>query len=166
MVNCQFRMPTRSELVLEAKQLRCLLEENDRDDLPFTLSCFPVMSCKLTSLLLAYRLLKVWPEIEVYGVGGVARHKSSVTHYWVEVGEYVLDITGDQYNTLHCKDLGAPIVKHRPYPKVHVERKECSYLIGLFYEKYRDRYINTLDDLAQDTLMNIDYSYRELYFVS
>lgn len=166
MVTGQLRMPSRLEIVHEATQLRCLIEENDRGDLPFTLSCFPLMSCKLTSLLLVYRLLKVWPNIEIFGVGSVARHKNSVTHYWLEIGEYLLDITGDQYNTLDYKDVGVPIVKHRPYPKVHVEHKERSYLTVLFDEKYRDKYIDGLDDLARDTLMNLDYSYRELFGMS
>jgi hypothetical protein len=107
--------------------------------------------------------LKVWPEIEVYGVGSVAKHRSSVSHYWLEVVGYVIDLTGDQYNKLSGKDIGQVMLKHRPFPKVHVKEASRSFLNILFVEKYRDYFSNGLKELASDTVLNLDYSYGVLY---
>jgi hypothetical protein len=55
---------------------------------------FPVESCRLASMLLSFHFLKLWHELELKGVSGVTGKNDAITHYWLELDDIVIDITG------------------------------------------------------------------------
>ncbi len=104
----------------EAIRFRELLEKCDPSKTYLVPDRFPVMSCKLCSMLLSFHFLKLWPDLELKGVSGVTGKNDMITHYWLEVGDYVIDITGDQYNIISTSELNEAIVNNRPFVPVHV----------------------------------------------
>ncbi|MDE5308726.1 hypothetical protein PY546_23280 [Providencia stuartii] len=99
----------------EANRFRELLEKCDPSTTYLIPHGFPVMSCKLCSMLLSFHFLKLWPDLELKGVSGATGKNGAITHYWLEVGDYVIDITGDQYNVISTSKLNEAIVKNRPF---------------------------------------------------
>ncbi|ELM7803992.1 hypothetical protein Q2P12_004959, partial [Escherichia coli] len=116
----------------EAIRFRELLEKCDPSKTYLVPDRFPVMSCKLCSMLLSFHFLKLWPDLELKGVSGVTGKNDMITHYWLEVGDYVIDITGDQYNIISTSELNEAIVNNRPFVPVHVAHRKDSYLYNLF----------------------------------
>ncbi|HBH8907343.1 TPA: hypothetical protein KX813_004853, partial [Escherichia coli] len=98
-------MPTINEIKVEAVKFRRLIESCDKKNTSLVIDCFPVMSCKLTSMLLSYHFLTLWPECELKGVSAATGKNSQITHYWLEIDNIVVDITGDQYNIINDKEL-------------------------------------------------------------
>ena len=78
----------------EANRFRELLEKCDPSTTYLIPHGFPVMSSKLCSMLLSFHFLQLWPELELKGVTGVTGKNGAITHFWLEVGDYVIDITG------------------------------------------------------------------------
>lgn len=95
------------------------------------------MSCKLTSMLLSYHFLTLWPELELKGVSAATGKNSQITHYWLEIDNIVVDITGDQYNIIDDKELNNKIIKNRPYPSIHVVHTEK--VISIIYLKFEKK---------------------------
>ncbi|WP_258023164.1 hypothetical protein [Salmonella enterica] len=104
-------MPTINEIKEEAVKFRRLIESCDKKNTSLVIDCFPVMSCKLTSMLLSYHFLTLWPELELKGVSAATGKNSQITHYWLEIDNIVVDITGDQYNIIDDKELNNKIIK-------------------------------------------------------
>ncbi|EAP1628499.1 hypothetical protein FNY12_27175, partial [Salmonella enterica] len=102
-------MPTINEIKEEAVKFRRLIESCDKKNTSLVIDCFPVMSCKLTSMLLSYHFLTLWPELELKGVSAATGKNSQITHYWLEIDNIVVDITGDQYNIIDDKELNNKI---------------------------------------------------------
>lgn len=94
-------MLTIQKIKQEASNFRELLENFDKSKMNLVPDCFPVMSCKLSSMLLSYHMLKLWPELELKGVMGTTGRNDEITHYWLEIGDIAIDITGDQYNVIN-----------------------------------------------------------------
>lgn len=117
-------------LISEALALRSAMELCDKSSSTILTKHFPVMNCKFASLLLAFHYLQLLNDTEITCVSGYA--ENMVSHTWLEIGEHVIDITGDQYNFIDDIELNSNIVTHRPYPKVHVELISRSYLYQLF----------------------------------
>lgn len=69
-------------------------------------------------MLLSFHFLQLWPELELMGVTGATGKNGAITHYWLEVGDYVIDITGDQYNIINASKLNEDIVRSRPFVPV------------------------------------------------
>ncbi|EKN4705331.1 hypothetical protein NFB71_04235 [Yersinia ruckeri] len=125
-------MLTINEIKKEAIKFRELIEKCDKDNTCLVIDSFPVMSCKLSSMLLSYHFLTLWPELELRGVSATTGKNSQISHYWLEINDFVIDITGDQYNLIDDIELNKKIIQSRPFPAVHVSHIKESYLYKLF----------------------------------
>ncbi|NWB73579.1 hypothetical protein HX805_14065 [Pseudomonas sp. G5001] len=79
--------PDINEVVAEAEQFRLKLELAKKENNLLVTEDFPVMNCKLSSLLFAYHALQKWPSIVIYGVSGRAANyvgDDTISHYWLE----------------------------------------------------------------------------------
>ncbi|MGL4172027.1 hypothetical protein ABQJ53_17610 [Morganella morganii] len=108
------------------------IEKCDKNQTPLVIDRFPVMSCKLSSMLLAYHFLTLWPESEITGISAATGRRQQITHYWLEINNIVIDITGDQYNLIPDNELNKKIIAYRPFPAIHVISSKKSYLYTLF----------------------------------
>lgn len=155
-------MPTISEIKEEAFKFRGLLEKCDKSNTKLVIDCFPIMSCKLSSMLLSYHYLELWPDIEVQGVSAVTGGNDQITHYWLEIDEVVIDITGDQYNLIKGSDLNKEIIKNRPFEAVHVFNKNESYLYKLFRVRERESLIYGFPTIGEDFIEDMRLGYSQL----
>lgn len=156
-------MPTIIEIKEEAVKLRRLIESCDKKNTSLVIDCFPVMSCKLTSMLLSYHFLTLWPECELKGVSATTGKNSQITHYWLEIDNIVVDITGDQYNIINDKELNNKIIKNRPYPAIHVAYKESSYLYNLFKIRGKNHWRVDFQHLVKILLKIMELGYNQLF---
>ncbi|MEM8381776.1 hypothetical protein Q4R86_00050 [Morganella morganii] len=108
------------------------IEKCDKNQTPLVIDRFPIMSCKLSSMLLAYHFLTLWPESEITGISAATGRRQQITHYWLEINNIVIDITGDQYNLIPDNELNKKIIAYRPFPAIHVISSKKSYLYTLF----------------------------------
>lgn len=155
-------MPTIDELKSESVKLRKLIESCDPSNMQLLFDGFPVMSCKVSSLLLAHHLLIIWPELKFKGVGGVAGKFQEITQYWLEVNNVIIDITSDQYNMLEDRELNDAIIQHRPFNKFNVESKDDSHLYQLFDLSYKNLFQKGFPTFAEDLIENIETDYASL----
>ncbi|CAH9064269.1 hypothetical protein PSECIP111854_03407 [Pseudoalteromonas sp. CIP111854] len=146
----------------EAIRFRKLLEDCDKENTNLVIDCFPIMSCKLSSLLLSYHFLKLWPALEVKGITAITGENSDITHYWLEVDDIVVDITGDQYNLIDEVELNQAIVKSRPFDAVHVSKKDESYLYSLFGFRETEPLKYGFPTIAEDFIEDMEFAYNQL----
>lgn len=156
-------MPTINEIKVEAVKFRRLIESCDKKNTSLVIDCFPVMSCKLTSMLLSYHFLTLWPECELKGVSAATGKNSQITHYWLEIDNIVVDITGDQYNIINDKELNNKIIKNRPYPAIHVVYKESSYLYNLFKIRGEEPLVCGFPTFSEDFIEEMELGYNQLF---
>ena len=157
--------PHINEVIAEAKKFRLKLELAKGAKIPLVTEDFPVMNCKLSSLLFTYHALKKWPSIVIHGIGGVATsHDGSnqITHYWLEHQETAIDITADQYNLIENKYLNEKIISSRPFSPVITERIDSMQNYKLFNIAYRDTHVFGLPEIAEDFLHNLEVSHEAL----
>ncbi|HHW8808303.1 TPA: hypothetical protein ACU1Q3_000677 [Salmonella enterica] len=155
-------MPTIDAINNEAIKIRKLIENCDKDNIYLAIDDFPVKNCKLTSILLSYHFLTLWPELEIKGVSAVIGKNSQITHYWLEINSIVVDITGDQYNIIDDKELNNRIIKNRPYPAVHVSHIKESYLYKIFNIINKDSFVYGLPSIGDDSLEEMKCGYSQL----
>ncbi|MBG5894502.1 MULTISPECIES: hypothetical protein [Providencia] len=155
-------MKTINELRKEALQFRELLNNCDKSNTELVIDCFPIMSCKLSSMLLAYHFLKKWPNIELKGVSAATGKGEEISHYWLEIDHIVIDITGDQYNMIDDCELNKKIIKSRPFPSVHVELISNSYLYNLFKIKEKEILTSGFPDISTDFIEKMEIGYNQL----
>lgn len=155
-------MLTIIEIKKEAVKIRELIENCDKENIELVIDCFPVMSCRLSSMLLSYHFLTLWPELEIKGVSAATGKNSQITHYWLEINDIAIDITGDQYNLIGDKELNKKIIQRRPFPAVHVSHKEDSYLYKLFKIKDEDLFVHGFPSIGDDHIEEMKLSYRLL----
>lgn len=117
-------------LTIEATKLRDAMELCRNNAAPYPTRQFPIGNCKFSSLLIAYHFFQLFDDIEIAMVSGFS--ENMVSHVWLEVSGYVFDVTGDQYNIMEDSHLNPKVILYKPYPKVHVEEIELSYLYQLF----------------------------------
>ena len=157
-------MLTLNKIKNEATMFRERIEKCDKNQTPLVIDRFPIMSCKLSSMLLAYHFLTLWPESEITGISAATGRRQQITHYWLEINDIVIDITGDQYNLISDNDLNKKIIAYRPFPAVHVISSKKSYLYTLFkvqetekltagFPTIRDSFIEKMK-LGYNKLMN------------
>ncbi len=159
-------MPELREIEQEASRLRCFLNSCDKTGTELVTPDFPVMNCKLSSMLLAYHFLKLWPKAKINGVGGVCKDRlggDSISHYWLEVGQYCVDITLDQYNTLSEKVLNDDIVQNRPYKPVYVGTKKHDLLYDLFKISYREEHKEGFQLIAEDFIESMQLVHEQFF---
>ncbi|WP_313133952.1 hypothetical protein [Stutzerimonas nitrititolerans] len=157
--------PDINEVVAEAKKFRLKLELSKNANIRFVAEDFPVMSCKLSSLLFTYHALQKWPSIIIHGVSGRASNHDRddvISHYWLEYQEIAIDLTADQYNIIEEKYLNKQIIQSRPFKPVSTGRVGSMQNYKLFHIAYRDTYISGLPELAEDFLDDLYASYEAL----
>ena len=78
-----------------AESLRKVLETVNKNALPITFKNFPAGSCGTTCLIfIKYLISKGFVAEEIYKVAGWKNGKS---HAWLEIEDYIIDITADQF---------------------------------------------------------------------
>ncbi|WDH37588.1 hypothetical protein [Pseudomonas chlororaphis] len=157
--------PDINEVVAEAEQFRLILELGKKANILFVTEDFPVMNCKLSSLLFAYHSLQKWPGLVIHGVSGrAANHdgEDTISHYWLEYQETAIDLTADQYNIIEEKQLNREILKSRPFKPVSTGRIDTMQNYKLFCISDRDTYIMGMPELAEDFLHELQASYEAL----
>nr|WP_319527370.1 hypothetical protein [Pseudomonas laurentiana] len=157
--------PDINEVVAEAEQFRLKLELAKKSNIQLVTEDFPVMNCKLSSLLFVYHALQKWPSIVIYGVNGrAANHDGDdvISHYWLEYQETAIDLTADQYNIIEENQLNREILRSRPFKPVSTGLIDSMQNYKLFNVSYRDTYIVGLPELADDFLHDLHASYEAL----
>ena len=157
--------PDANEVIAEAEKFRLKLELAKKEKILLVTEDFPVMNCKLSSLLFVYHALQKWPSIVIYGVSGrAANHDGddTISHYWLEYQETAIDLTADQYNLIEEKQLNRQILISRPFKPVSTGRIDSMQNYKLFKISYRDTYILGLPELAEDFIRDLHASYEAL----
>ncbi len=85
-----------------ASRFRLLIEETDLSDMITECEKFPYGSCGDASILLAQYLIDAGCDLPTYVVGEIVEPTrldptNLRSHAWLELGGYVLDITGDGF---------------------------------------------------------------------
>ena len=155
-------MLTIEQIRSEAFHFRQLIEKCDKNSNALIIDCFPVMSCKLSSMLLSYHFLTLWPNLEITGVTGGTERDNRISHYWLEIGDVIIDITGDQYNIINSRELNKAIVKRRPFPSVHVENTGSSYLYELFRILEKEKFVSGFPTIGEDFIWDMELGYDQL----
>lgn len=155
-------MLTINKLKKEAFKFRGLLEKCDKSKTELVPDCFPIMSCKISSMLLSYHFLKLWPELEVKGISAIAEKNDQITHYWLEIDEIVIDITGDQYNFIKDSELNKEIFSNRPFKAVHVSNKNESYLYDVFKFRESELFVYGFPTINEGFIEDMELDYNQL----
>ena len=157
--------PDINNVITEAKRFRLKLERSKKAGIRLVTEDFPVMSCKLSSLLFTYHVLQKWPSIVIYGINGRAiNHDGNdvISHYWLEYKKTAIDLTADQYNIIEEKHLNNNIIRSRPFKSVSTGRIGSMKNYKLFNIAGRDTYIYDLPELAEDFLHDLHASYEAI----
>lgn len=157
--------PDTDKVIAEAEQFRLKLELAKKANILLVTEDFPIMNCKLSSLLFAYHALQKWPSIVIYGVSGrAANHDGddTISHYWLEYQDIAIDLTSDQYNFIEETQLNREILISRPFKPVSTGRIDSMQNYKLFNIAYRDTYILGLPELAEDFIHDLHASYEAL----
>lgn len=151
-----------NEMKKEAINFRGLIEKCDKDNTCLVNDSFPVMSCKLSSMLLSYHFFKLWPDLVIKGVSAATGRSDHITHYWLEIDDVVIDITGDQYNIIDDNELSQKIINNRPFPTVHVSIKKNSYLHKIFKIREEEFLVSGFPTISTDFIEKMEYGYNQL----
>ncbi|MBD7704013.1 hypothetical protein HPN41_05875 [Klebsiella pneumoniae] len=155
-------MLTIAEIQDEATKLRKLIETCDKKNTSLVIDCFPVMSCKLSSMLLSYHFLQLRPELVIKGVSAATGKDDHISHFWLEIDDIVIDITGDQYNIIADKELDKNIIKSRPFPSVHVAHKKDSYLYKIFKNREEEYLVSGFPTIRESFIEKMKRGYSQL----
>ncbi|MEJ2766049.1 hypothetical protein VV869_19015 [Photobacterium sp. MCCC 1A19761] len=150
------------KILREAVRFRQLIQSCEPEKTALVTEHFPVMNCKLTSMILVYHFLKLYPELEIRGIGGVRPKNGLITHYWIEIEGVVIDITGDQYNLIEDDQLDDFLVALRPYSPIHVAKVEDSFLYDVFEISYVDTFTVGLPGISESFIESLEFSYTQL----
>lgn len=149
----------------EAVWVRNRLEQSDKKNIPLITDDFPIMNCKLSSMLMAYHLILKFPNLTIHGVSGRAKNwkgLDEITHYWLEVGKILIDITADQYNKIDIDELNGQFASYIPFKSVYVGSKNRQPQYYLFKERERDVFTNGFPDIGKDLIEELEISYKHL----
>lgn len=155
-------MPTIDAIKRESTKFRGLIESCDKKATKLVFDCFPIMNCKLSSMLLSYHFLELWPNLEIKGISAATGKNGHITHYWLEIDDVVIDITGDQYNLIPDGELNKTIVKNRPFEAVHVSNKGKSYLYKLFKVREAEYFVYGFPTIGEDFILDMELGYHQL----
>ncbi|MFN3014442.1 hypothetical protein ACK1CN_00755 [Vibrio coralliilyticus] len=155
-------MLDRQEILFESVRFRRLIQRCDPTTTALVTDEFPVMNCKLTSMILVYHFLKLHPEIEIRGIGGVRPDNRIISHYWIELEGYAIDITGDQYNLIDDHELDEVIISFRPYLPIHIVSIKDSFLYDLFEMDYIDTFSDGLPGIKESFIEKLESTYEQL----
>lgn len=155
-------MLTIAEIQDEATKLRKLIETCDKKNTSLVIDCFPVISCKLSSMLLSYHFLQLWPELVIKGVSAATGKDDHISHFWLEIDDIVIDITGDQYNIIADKELNKKIIHSRPFPSVHIAHKKDSYLYKIFKNREEEYLVSGFPTIRESFIEKMKRGYSQL----
>ena len=153
MVNVQF-------LRREALILRSAMELCNKGSSTILTQDFPIMNCRFASVLLAFHYFQFLDDTEITVVTGYGENR--VSHIWLEIDDYVIDITGDQYNMIDDIELNEAALKFRPYPKIHITKTTQSYLPHIFERTERLILNQNFSDSKTSFLSKMKRSYSLL----
>ncbi|CAH8198910.1 hypothetical protein L8S09_18560 [Vibrio aestuarianus] len=153
---------SRHNILREAIRFRQLIQSCDSEKTELVTEDFPLMNCKLTSMILVYHFLKLYPELEIKGIGGVRPDNGLITHYWIEINGFVVDITGDQYNLIDDNELDGFLIALRPYSPIHVAKVEHSFLYDVFEISYVDTFTSGFSGMSESFIERLELSYIQL----
>lgn len=159
-------MPTINEIKFEAAKFRKLIEKCDKENTELVIDCFPVMSCKLTSMLLSYHFLTLYPDLILKGISAATGKNGQITHYWLEIGDIAIDITGDQYNIIDDIKLNKKIIQTRPFPPVHVSYRKESHLYNLFNILEKESLVYGFPTICENFVEEMRLSYSQIFHQS
>jgi len=159
-------LPAINEIKHEAVKFRNLIENCDKENTELVIGCFPVMSCKLTSMLLSYHFIKLYPKIIIKGVSAATGKNNKITHYWLEIDDIAIDITGDQYNIIDDIELNKKIIQARPFPAVHVSHRKESRLYKLFTILEKEILVYGFPTISTNFVEEMELSYSQLLYQS
>lgn len=120
------------------------------------------MSCKLSSMLLSYHFLQLRPELVIKGVSAATGKDDHISHFWLEIDDIVIDITGDQYNIIADKELDKKIINSRPFPSVHVAHKKDSYLYKIFKNREEEYLVSGFPTIRESFIEKMKRGYSQL----
>lgn len=153
---------TISEIQYEAVKFRKLIETCDKEKTSLVISDFPVMSCKLSSMLLSYHFLQLYPELVIKGISATTGKYDHISHFCLEIDDIVIDITGDQYNIIDDKELNKKIINSRPFPSVHVAHKKDSYLYKIFKNREEEYLVSGFPTIRESFIEKMKRGYSQL----
>lgn len=154
---------SKSEISREAIRVRKLIESCDPENTAMVISDFPIMSCKLSSLILVYHFLQLYPKVEIKGIGGVRPDSNLISHYWIEIEGFAVDITGDQYNLIDDDELDEVLIARRPFCPIHVVELDNSFLYDTFDVSYVDIFTTEiLANASESFIERLVLSYSQL----
>lgn len=148
------------DLKRESSLIRTVIDEQKSSDLPLIPEYFPVGSCKLASFLLAYHFNLTFKKFMVRGVSGKLKIDNSVSHFWLEIDEFIIDITADQFNDYFGRK--ALINKSGEFPKVIVEKRSSSDFYQLFTVVDKEVINFNSDEYGEDFMADMHYTYKYL----
>ena len=158
-------VPIFEDIKREAIKFRGLIDACDKSNAELVTDDFPICNCKLSSMLLIYHFLKIWPNIEITGVQGMAKDQAGeevISHYWVEIDNIAIDITADQYNLIDDEQLNHEIINNRPFKSVYTEPKLSFLPYKLFRITDRNTYKNGFPTIGEDFIDSMSTGYAQL----
>ncbi|CTQ12320.1 hypothetical protein ACQX7J_20250 [Klebsiella pneumoniae] len=153
---------TINKIQYEASKFRKLIEACDKHKTSLVTDSFPVMNCKLSSMLLSYHFLQLYPELVIKGISATTGKDDQISHFWLEIGDIVIDITGDQYNIIGDKELNNKIINSRPFPTVHVAYKKYSYLYKIFKNREEEYLVSGFPTIKESFIEKMRRGYSQL----
>ena len=106
----------------EASKLRKLIDVSLKleKNLPLFGLTFPINYCKQASILFAYHLQQIGFLGEIECVLGFSNTRDNqIGHWWVKIGNVMVDLTADQFNGIEDCELSYKIKKGRPFKSVY-----------------------------------------------
>lgn len=144
-------------LKLEALIFHNTIDRCDKEASTVITNEFPIGNCLFASLLLAFHYRKLWGVVDIVAFYGLS--ENSVSHVWLEIEGYAIDITGSQYNLLYDYELNPDVIERRPYPCVHFEKISESYLYQLFWCSQELVLNNDFSEFRNNFVEKLEYSY-------
>jgi hypothetical protein len=113
-------------------------------------------------MLLSYHFLQLCPELVIKGISAATGKDDHISHYWLEIDEIVIDITGDQYNIIDDKELNKKIINSRPFPAVHVAHKKDSYLHKIFKNREEEYLVSGFPTIKENFIEKMKRGYNQI----
>lgn len=145
-------------LKAEALIFRNAINACDKEASTVVFDIFPLGNCHQISMFLAFHYRKLCAEVDIVVFYGES--ENSVSHVWLEIEGYAIDLTGDQYNSIDDDILNPLVIKYRPYPSVHVERISESYLYQVFWCNEKFTLKDYFSGIDKSFVSKMEHSYQ------
>jgi len=147
----------------ESEKIRELLESNNLTNLPIISAEFPRNTCKMVSILFCYHLYKIGYKNSLKCVFGRSKKRiGEVGHWWVELPDFLVDLTADQFNEINDSELSYKIKCHRPYDSVYCCVKDEAPHYKVFQIIKNEAFEFNIYELGEDYLEELEDTYNVL----